>query len=131
MDDRDSRGLLKSILGLFARKQPERSTPASLKSQALDAWVRTDAYLQHETNDFDDYEPAQVHRTLTTFENLVHHDSGLDSAAVRTFHSSISHHFSPYFAIMADQRTIAAGLEQRCTIPKAAGCLPHDSATRP
>lgn len=85
MDDEDSRGLLKSILGFFARKQPERSTPASLHSQALDAWVRTDSYLQHETNDLDDYEPAQVKRTLTTFEDLVHYDADLDSDVVSTF----------------------------------------------
>ena len=129
MDDKDSRGLLKSILGLFARKQPERSTPASLQSQALDAWVRTDAYLQHETNDFDVYEPAQVKRTLTTFENLVHYDSDLDLDAVSTFPSSKSHYFNLHLTTTAEQRTIAAGLEQPCTVPKAAGCPPHDSAT--
>lgn len=92
MDDEDSPGLLRRILGSFARKQPERSTPTSLQSQALDVWVGTDSYLQYETNDFDDYEPAQVKRMLTTFENNVHYVSDLDSDAVSTFPSSKSHY---------------------------------------
>ena len=129
MDIEDARGLLKSILGFFARKQPERSAPASLQSQALDAWVRTESYLQHETNDFDNFEPAQVKRTLTTFENLVHYDSDPDSDTVSIFLSSKSHYFNLHLATTVDQRTIAAGLEQPCTVPKAAGCPSHDSAT--
>lgn len=76
MDHDDSRGLLSCILGFFARKPRERLTPpTSLRSQALDAWVRTDAYLQYETNDFKDTDPKKVARTLGTFENLVQHDS--------------------------------------------------------
>ncbi|OKL59123.1 hypothetical protein UA08_05965 [Talaromyces atroroseus] len=75
MDHDGSRGLLKGILAFFARKPPQRLTPStSLRSQALDAWVRTDAYLQHETNDLDEVDPEQVARTLRTFENLVHYD---------------------------------------------------------
>ena len=129
MDDEDPRGLLKSILGFFARKQPDRSPPASLQSQAHDAWVRTDSYLQHETNDFDDYEPAQVKRTLTTFENLFQYDSGLDSVEVSTFPPSKSHYFNLHLATTADQRTIAAGLERPCIVPKPEGGPSHDSAT--
>ena len=125
----DPRGLLKSILGLFARKQPESSTPASLQSQALDAWVRTDSYLQHETNNFDDYEPAQIKRTLTTFEDLLHYESDPDSVAVSTFPSSRSYYLSLHLATIADPSTIASGLEQPCTVPKAAGCPSHDTAT--
>lgn len=83
MDHDDSRGFLKGILGFFARKPPERSTPStSLRSQALDAWVRTDAYLQHETNNFDEIDPEQIARTLRTFENLVQYDSGREPDSV-------------------------------------------------
>lgn len=89
MDPDDSRGLLKSILGFFARKPPEKSTPpTSLRSQALDAWVRTDAYLQHKTNDFDEIDPEQVARTLRTFENLVQYDSGREPDSVSTVTSA-------------------------------------------
>ncbi|KAL8956567.1 MAG: hypothetical protein Q9193_005945 [Seirophora villosa] len=101
MDNEDARGLLKSILGFFARKQPERSPPASLQSQALDAWVRTESYLQHETNDFDDFEPAQVKRTLTTFENLVHYDSDLDSDTQQDLNNPV-----PYPKLQAVRRMI-------------------------
>lgn len=76
MEHDDSRSLLKGILGFFARKSPERVKPAtSLRSQTLDAWMRTDAYLQHETNDLDEIDPEQIERTLRTFENLVQYDS--------------------------------------------------------
>lgn len=76
MDQDDSRGLLKSILGIFARKQPETSAQqASLGAQARDAWVRADAYLQHETDELGEVDPEQVARTLTAFENLVEYDS--------------------------------------------------------
>ncbi|KAL9063223.1 MAG: hypothetical protein Q9161_009578 [Pseudevernia consocians] len=101
MDNEDARGLLKSILGFFARKQPERSAPASLQSQALDAWLRTESYLQHETNDFDDFEPAQVKRTLTTFENLVHYDSDLDSDTQQDLNNPV-----PYPKLQAVRRMV-------------------------
>lgn len=83
MDHDDSRGLLKGILSFFARKPPERLTPPiSLRSQALDAWLRTDAYLQHEANNFDEIDPEQVARTLRTFENLVQYDSDREPDSV-------------------------------------------------
>ncbi|KAI2632315.1 hypothetical protein GGR54DRAFT_29393 [Hypoxylon sp. NC1633] len=84
MDHDDSRGLLKSFLNFFAVRAPEKSStqPPSLSSQALDAWLRTDAYLQHETNDFDELEPEQITRTLRTFENLVQYDSDRESDSV-------------------------------------------------
>lgn len=103
MDDADSRGLLKGILGFFARKQPERSTSASPKSQALDAWVRTDSYLQHETDDFDEIEPEQVARALRTFENLVQYDSDLEPDSVSDVISwQISPFQPPFPATMAN-----------------------------
>lgn len=108
MDDEDPRVLLKSVLGYLAQKQPDRSTSASPQSQALDAWVRTDSYLQHETNDFDDYEAAQVKRILKTFENFVPYDSDLDADAVRTFLLSKSYHYNPQSAIDADPRTMSS-----------------------
>jgi hypothetical protein len=83
MDHDDFRGLLKRFLGLFVRRPPERLTPpTSLRSQALDAWLRTDAYLQHETNSFDEIDPEQLARTLRTFENLVQHDSDREQDSV-------------------------------------------------
>ncbi|KAI1178589.1 hypothetical protein F4777DRAFT_77819 [Nemania sp. FL0916] len=76
MEHDESRSLLKGILGFFARKPPEKLTPdTSLRTQTFDAWVRTDAYLQHEANDFDEIEPEQVARTLRTFEDLIQYDS--------------------------------------------------------
>ena len=91
--------------------------------------MRTESYLQHETNDFDNFEPAQVKRTLTIFENLVHYNSDPDSDTVSIFLSSKSHYFNLHLATTVDQRTIAAGLKQPYTVPKAAGCPSYNSAT--
>lgn len=83
MDHNESRGLLKTILGFLARRTPEKSTPpTSLKSQALDAWVRTDAYLQHNADDFDEIDPERVASSLKTFENLVQYESNPEPGSV-------------------------------------------------
>ncbi|KAJ2993953.1 hypothetical protein NUW58_g1687 [Xylaria curta] len=77
MDHDNSWGLLKFILGFIARNPPEKlKKPTSPELQALDAWLRADAYLQHETNDFAETSPEQVARALRTFENIVQYDSG-------------------------------------------------------
>lgn len=75
MNQDESRGLLKSILGIFARNSPEKpARPASVRSQAIDAWLRTDAYLQHDTDEFDQIDPKHLESTLSAFEDLVQHD---------------------------------------------------------
>ena len=121
MDHEDSLGLIKSILGFFARKPPEKSTPpTSLKSQALDAWVRTDAYLQHNTNDFDEVDPEQVARTLRTFENLVQYDSDSEPDSVSTVISQQTSVFPPLTSCPLT-RGYGAGLTPHRAIPKAPG----------
>ena len=84
MNQDESRGLLKSILGVFARNRPEKSgPPASVRSKSLDAWLRTDAHVQHETDEFDKIDPEHLARTLSAFEDLVQHDldQGPDSVS--------------------------------------------------
>ncbi|KAJ5776453.1 uncharacterized protein N7511_001464 [Penicillium nucicola] len=69
-----SQSLLQSVLGLFARKQPQKSAkPASLRSRKREAWLRTDAFLQRD--DIGEADPESVARTLRAFENLVQDDS--------------------------------------------------------
>ncbi|RAK72160.1 S8/S53 family peptidase [Aspergillus fijiensis CBS 313.89] len=76
MDENDSRGLLKAVLGFFARKPPERSAqPASLRSRACEAWLRTDAYMQHDADDLDEVEPERRAKVLRAFEDYVQYDS--------------------------------------------------------
>lgn len=91
MGSEGSPGLLKSILGIFAQKQPGKLPPTSVEAQALDAWLRADAYLQHETNDFDDIDPEQEARALMTFEKLVQYDSDQEldsvSSVIYSLHS--------------------------------------------
>ena len=83
MDEDDSQGLLKTVLGLFARKRPETSAqPASLKSRTRDAWLRTDAYLQHDTDEFGELDPERRARTLRVFEDYVQCDSDRGSDPV-------------------------------------------------
>jgi hypothetical protein len=73
-DDTESQGLLQSVLGLFARKRPQRSAkPASLRARKREAWLRTDAFLQRD--DLDEADPESVARTLRAFEQLVQDDS--------------------------------------------------------
>ncbi|PMD47898.1 subtilisin-like protein [Hyaloscypha variabilis F] len=73
-DDTDSQSLLQSVLGLFARKRPQRSAkPASLTSRKREAWLRTDAFLQRD--DLGEADPESVARTLRAFEHLVQDDS--------------------------------------------------------
>ncbi|KAH0828251.1 intracellular serine protease [Fonsecaea pedrosoi] len=73
-DDTESQSLLQSVLGLFARKRPQSlAKPASLKSRKREAWLRTDAFLQHD--DLREADPESVARTLRAFEHLVQDDS--------------------------------------------------------
>ena len=74
MDDgADSQGLLQSVLGYFARKQPQSSAKsASLSSRKREAWLRTDAFLQRDG--LSGADPESVARTLGAIENLVTDD---------------------------------------------------------
>ena len=130
MDHDDSHGLLKSILGFFARKPLETSTPpTSLRSQVLDAWLRTDAYLQHEIDDFGEIDPEQVARTLGAFENLVQHDSarGPDSVStVSTLQIPVPQPLT--FCPLTQGR--GAELTPHCVIPKAPSGSQHDPAPK-
>ena len=83
MDEDDSHGLLKTLLGFFARKQPERSAqPTSLRLRTLYAWLRTDAYLQHDTDGFGDIDPKHLAKTLRAIENYVQYDADRESDSV-------------------------------------------------
>lgn len=81
MDDTDSQGLLKYVLGFFGRKRPERSErPVSLRSRTREAWLRTDSFLQHDG--FDEVDPERITRALRAFEDYVQNDSSLESDPV-------------------------------------------------
>ncbi|PYH78220.1 subtilisin-like protein [Aspergillus uvarum CBS 121591] len=117
MDENDSRGLLKSVLGFFARKRPERSTqPASLRSRTREAWLRTDAYLQHDADDLDEVEPERLAKALRVFEDYVQYDSAREPdfhdvpyPKLQTMRSVIEHpsqnsHPSPEISIRPGKR---------------------------
>ncbi|PSR80203.1 hypothetical protein BD289DRAFT_374413 [Coniella lustricola] len=73
-DDTHSQSLLQSVLGLFARKRPQRSAkPASLEWRKREAWLRADAFLQ--CDGVGEADPESVARTLRAFEHLVQDDS--------------------------------------------------------
>ncbi|PCG98246.1 Peptidase S8/S53, subtilisin/kexin/sedolisin [Penicillium occitanis (nom. inval.)] len=73
MDVDETPGLLRSVLGFLARKPLERpiKKPKSLKARRQDAWLRTDAFLQHDADAFDEIEPEQRKRTLHALEGYV------------------------------------------------------------
>jgi hypothetical protein len=88
MDHEENQGLLQSFLGLFARRGPERSTQStSVRSQAADAWMRADAFLQHEDNEVGERDPEQVERALRAFDNLLEHEPSGEADSVSTFFS--------------------------------------------
>ncbi|KAJ6007469.1 subtilisin-like protein [Penicillium herquei] len=96
MDEGESQGLLKSWLGFLARKQPERSTnPASLRSRAREAWLRTDAFLQHDSDELDD-DPESVAKALRALENYIQDDSDPDSVCVLVYGKLQSFGFSAF-----------------------------------
>ncbi|KAI2484612.1 Intracellular serine protease [Pyrenophora tritici-repentis] len=73
-DETNSQSLLQSVLGLFARKRPQRpAKPASLRSRKREAWLRTDAFLQ--CDGLGEADPDSIARTLRAFEHLVQDDS--------------------------------------------------------
>jgi hypothetical protein len=73
-DNTNSQSLLQSVLGLFARNRTQKSAkPVSLRSRRREAWLRTDAFLQHD--DLGEADPESVARTLQAFEHLVQDDS--------------------------------------------------------
>lgn len=83
MDHDGNPGLLQSILGLFARKGPEKSTQStSVRTQAADAWMRADAFLQHEDNDVGGRDPEQIERALRAFESLLEHEPSGEANSV-------------------------------------------------
>ena len=73
MEVDETPGLLRSVFGFLARKPPERpiKKPKSLKARRQDAWLRTDAFLQHDADAFDEMEPEQRKRTLHALEGYV------------------------------------------------------------
>ena len=83
MDEDDSQGLLKTVLGFFARKRPESSAQQpSSKWRTRAAWLRTDAYLQHDNDGFGEVEPERLARTLRALEDYVQCDSNRESDSV-------------------------------------------------
>ena len=96
MDDADdSQGLLKSMLGFFARKRPERSAqPQSLRSRTREAWVRTDSFSLLQHDDFDEMDPATLARTLRALEDYIQDDSGLELDSV----SALDIQQTPFFS---------------------------------
>lgn len=96
MDEDESQGLLKSWLGFLSRKQPETSTkPASLRSRAREAWLRTDAFLQHDSDELGD-DPESVARALRALENYIQDDSDPDIVSVLVYGKLQSFGFSAF-----------------------------------
>ncbi|KAJ9616133.1 hypothetical protein H2204_014077 [Knufia peltigerae] len=76
MDEDDSQELLNTVLGVLAPRRPEKSAqPSPLSARKLAAWLRTEAYLQRETDDFGEIEPEYRARTLRALEYYVQFDS--------------------------------------------------------
>ncbi|OAG42072.1 hypothetical protein AYO21_03807 [Fonsecaea monophora] len=107
-DDTESQSLLQSVLGLFARKRPQSlAKPASLKSRKREAWLRTDAFLQHD--DLREADPESVARTLRAFEHLVQDDS---DGEMDFFFSRLASHLLPANERFAEQNFQQPGHEQ-------------------
>lgn len=129
MDEDDSQGLLKTVLGFFARKQPESSAqPASLRSRTRDAWLRTDAYLQHDTDGFGENDPERLARTLRALEDYVQYDSDRESDSVSAPYIRQAPVFQPLTSCLLTQG-YGAELTPRCAVSKASDGAQHDRAS--
>lgn len=134
MNEDDSQGLLKSVLGFFARKRPQSPARASsLKSRTHDAWLRTDAYLQHDNDAFNEVDSSCVARTLRAFEDYVHvpYDSDREIDSVSSFcRTTRSSPFNSPLSFPDCLLTRGRGAEliSRCAIPKAPKNAKHDRA---
>ncbi|RFU80619.1 intracellular serine protease [Trichoderma arundinaceum] len=83
MDVDDSQGLLQTVLGFFVRRRPERpAKPASLRSRTQEAWLRTEAFLQHDAGASDEHDPERIARTLRALEDYVQYNSDGESDSV-------------------------------------------------
>ncbi|KAK2689589.1 hypothetical protein QWA68_011989 [Fusarium oxysporum] len=71
MSQNGQASLFRRILGYVAGWSPERSAPQTVESQARNAWVRTDAFLQYETQDFESLDPQHQAKALRALNNLV------------------------------------------------------------
>ncbi|UKZ79327.1 hypothetical protein TrVFT333_007077 [Trichoderma virens FT-333] len=95
MDVDESQGLLKTVLGFFVRRRPEKSArPASLRSRTNEAWLRTEAFLQHDADESDDPDPEHIAKTLHALEEYVQYNSDGES-------DSGLHHDVPYPKLQA------------------------------
>lgn len=77
MDQEDTRSLFQTVIEFLTKKQPAQST--SLRSRKEDAWVRTDAYLQHESGGVSDIHPDHLAKPLRAFEDYLQLESDQES----------------------------------------------------
>jgi hypothetical protein len=125
MDEDDSQGLLKSMLGFFARKRPERSAqPASLRSRTREAWLRTDAYLQHDADGFGEIDPERLAKTLRALEDYVQYDSDRESDSVSALDIQQAPVFQPQTSCLLTQ-SYEAELTTRCALSEASDGAQH------
>ncbi|KAF5530947.1 intracellular serine protease [Fusarium mexicanum] len=59
------------IVGYVASLSPEQSTPRTAKAQGRDAWLRTDAYLLCENQDFESLDPQHQANALRRLNDCV------------------------------------------------------------
>ncbi|KAF5705677.1 intracellular serine protease [Fusarium mundagurra] len=71
MSQNKEASLFRRIVGYVASWSPEQSTPRTAKSQAHDAWLRTDAYIQYENQDFESLDPLDQANALRMLNNCV------------------------------------------------------------
>lgn len=72
MSQNNEAGWFRRIMGYVASLSPEQSTPQTANSQRRDdAWLRTDAYLQYENQDFESLDPQLQASALRALNNCV------------------------------------------------------------
>lgn len=126
MDEANSQGLLKFVLGFFARRRPERSAqPASLRSRTREAWLRTDAYLQHEADGFGEIDSESRAETLRTFEDYVQYDFARESDSVSVLDKRQARVFQPLTSCLLTQSS-GADLRTRWAVSEASGDAQHE-----
>ncbi len=129
MDVNETPGLLRSVFGFLARKPLQRpiKKPKSLRARTQDAWLQTDAFLQHDADTFDEMEPEQRKRTLHALEGYieVNADRELDSVSAPKMICSKLYSFAHFLTLHLLTWACGAELLAGGAVSEASGIAQH------
>ncbi|KAJ8122601.1 hypothetical protein ONZ43_g1245 [Nemania bipapillata] len=91
MDEGVSQGeLLKYALGVIGQKRPAKTGRSARLKSPTEAWLRVDAFLQHDSEDFED-DSEHTASTLRAIEHYLQPESDEEEDSMSDTHDSLPH----------------------------------------